>query len=125
VNIDTKSTKRILIVDDQPRVLDVLRETLASFQHEYAYEITTTDSVADALAILQRDRFDLIVLDMGRRPSVCRPAAPDGRRRSRRILRNRSSARRSYFARGARKWAKRGAKRLTAQERSAATRKAV
>lgn len=64
VNIDTKSTKRILIVDDQPRVLDVLRETLASFQHEYAYEITTTDSVADALAILQRDRFDLIVLDM-------------------------------------------------------------
>jgi CheY-like chemotaxis protein len=25
---------------------------------------TTTDSVADALAILQRDRFDLIVLDM-------------------------------------------------------------
>jgi CheY-like chemotaxis protein len=60
----TKPTKRILIVDDQPRVLDVLREILASFQHGYVYEISTTDSVADALAILQRGRFDLILLDM-------------------------------------------------------------
>lgn len=60
----TKPTKRVLIVDDQPRVLDVLREILASFQHGHVYEITTTDSIADALAILQRGRFDLILLDM-------------------------------------------------------------
>jgi CheY-like chemotaxis protein len=60
----TKPTKRILIVDDQPRVLDVLREILASFQHEHVYDITTTDSVVDALAILQRGPFDLILLDM-------------------------------------------------------------
>ena len=57
-------TKRVLIVDDQPRVLEVLREVLASFQHGNAYEITTVPSVADTLAILQRERFDLILLDM-------------------------------------------------------------
>ena len=62
--INTKATKRILIVDDQQRVLDVLREIIASFQHEHAYQITTAQAVADALAILQRERFDLILLDM-------------------------------------------------------------
>jgi DNA-binding NtrC family response regulator len=61
---NTNATKRVLIVDDQPRVLDVLREILASFQHRHAYEITTTRSVADALVVLQRERFDLILLDM-------------------------------------------------------------
>src|SRR5207248_2772724 len=39
-------------------------ETLASFQHRHTYEITTAQSVADTLAILQRERFDLILLDM-------------------------------------------------------------
>jgi DNA-binding NtrC family response regulator len=57
-------TKRVLIVDDQPHVLEVLRETLASFQHGHAYEITIAQSVDDALAIVQRERFDLILLDM-------------------------------------------------------------
>jgi DNA-binding NtrC family response regulator len=64
VTINTKATKRILIVDDQRRVLDVLRDILASFKHAHAYEITTTQAVDDALAILQRERFDLILLDM-------------------------------------------------------------
>ena len=64
VTINTKATKRILIVDDQPRVLDTLREIVASFQHEYAYEITTAQAVANAFVILQRERFDLILLDM-------------------------------------------------------------
>ena len=45
-------------------MLDVLREILASFQHGHAYEITTARSVADALVILQREHFDLILLDM-------------------------------------------------------------
>jgi len=61
---DAKATKRVLIVDDQPRVLEVLRDILASFQHQHAYEITTAQSVANALVILQRERFDIILLDM-------------------------------------------------------------
>jgi DNA-binding NtrC family response regulator len=64
ITINTKATKRILIVDDQPHVLDVLRDIIARFQHGHAYEITTARSVADALDILQRERFDLILLDM-------------------------------------------------------------
>jgi len=45
-------------------VLEVLQEILASFQHGHAYEIKATHSVADALVIVQRERFDLILLDM-------------------------------------------------------------
>ncbi len=30
--------KRVLIVDDQPHVLDLVREILASFQHGHAVE---------------------------------------------------------------------------------------
>jgi len=56
--------KRVLIVDDQPHVLDVLREIVGSFRHRHAYEITTARSAADALVILQRERFDLILMDM-------------------------------------------------------------
>jgi DNA-binding NtrC family response regulator len=37
---------------------------VASFRHAHAYQITTTSSVADAFAILQRESFDLILLDM-------------------------------------------------------------
>jgi two-component system, OmpR family, phosphate regulon response regulator OmpR len=64
VTINTKATKRVLIVDDEPHVLDVLREIVARFQHGHAYEIMTARSVADTLVILQRERFDLILLDM-------------------------------------------------------------
>ena len=56
--------KRVLIVDDQPRVLETLREILASFRHAHAYEITTTASVTEALDLVHRQRFDLILLDM-------------------------------------------------------------
>src|SRR6267143_3522561 len=58
------ATKRVLVIDDQPRVLEVLRDVLASLRHEHPYEITTMQAVADALGILQRERFDLILLDM-------------------------------------------------------------
>jgi DNA-binding NtrC family response regulator len=58
------SARRILIIDDQPRVLDVLREILAAFRDPHSYEITTAQSVDDALGILQRERVDLILLDM-------------------------------------------------------------
>src|SRR5262250_2282649 len=56
--------KRVLIVDDQPHVLGVLRELIASYRHEHVYEITTTQAVTDALSMLERERFDLILLDM-------------------------------------------------------------
>lgn len=67
------TTKRLLVVDDQPRVLEVLRDLLASFQHGHVYDITTTQSVAEALDILQREGFDLILLDMVM-PGIGNPA---------------------------------------------------
>ncbi|PYN83881.1 MAG: hypothetical protein DMD96_00615 [Candidatus Rokuibacteriota bacterium] len=57
-------TKRVLIVDDEPRVIEVLREFFARFQHGHAYEITSAESVAEAVDILRRELFDLILLDM-------------------------------------------------------------
>ena len=60
----TNVAKRVLIIDDQRNVLDVLREILASFQHGHVYEITPTQSAADALGLLEREHVDLILLDM-------------------------------------------------------------
>jgi len=62
--VNARTTKRVLIIDDQRNVLDVLREIFASFQHGHAYDITTAQSVADALGILEREHVDLILLDM-------------------------------------------------------------
>jgi DNA-binding NtrC family response regulator len=61
---NTNATKRVLIIDDQRNVLDVLREILVSFQHRHPYEITTAQSAVDAFGILEREHFDLILLDM-------------------------------------------------------------
>jgi CheY-like chemotaxis protein len=63
-NINTNETKRVLIIDDQRLVLDALREIVASFQHGHAYEVTTAQSVDGALGVLEREHFDLILLDM-------------------------------------------------------------
>ncbi len=60
----TDVTKRVLIVDDEPRLIAVLREIFARFQHGHTYEITPAHTVADAYALLRREQFDLILLDM-------------------------------------------------------------
>ncbi len=57
-------TKRVLIVDDEPIVIALLRDCFTSFQHGRAYEITSVHSVSEGFAFLQRERFDLILLDM-------------------------------------------------------------
>ncbi len=57
-------TKRVLIVDDEPIVVALLQDCFTSFQHGQVYEITTAHSVSEGLAFLERERFDLILLDM-------------------------------------------------------------
>jgi DNA-binding response OmpR family regulator len=57
-------TKRVLIVDDEPVLIALLKEIFARFQHRHAYEITPAYSVAEAYDLLVRERFDLILLDM-------------------------------------------------------------
>jgi DNA-binding response OmpR family regulator len=56
--------KRILIVDDEPSVTDILREFFARFEHGHQYETTTARDGADALMLLLRQEFDLVLLDM-------------------------------------------------------------
>jgi DNA-binding response OmpR family regulator len=57
-------TKRVLIVDDEPIVIALLRDCFTSFQHGRAYEITSAGSVSEGFALLLRKRFDLVLLDM-------------------------------------------------------------
>jgi DNA-binding response OmpR family regulator len=56
--------KRVLIVDDEPNVVGVLLEFFARFQHGHAYDVVPAYSAAEALDILLRRAFDLILLDM-------------------------------------------------------------
>ncbi|PYN88472.1 MAG: hypothetical protein DMD87_09525 [Candidatus Rokuibacteriota bacterium] len=57
-------TKRVLIVDDEPMLIDLLREIFARFEHGHAYEITPAYTVVDAYDLLRRERFDLVLLDL-------------------------------------------------------------
>jgi CheY-like chemotaxis protein len=56
--------KRVLIVDDEPNAVGVLLEVFARFQHGHTYDLVRASSAAEALDILLRRAFDLILLDM-------------------------------------------------------------
>jgi len=60
----TTRTQRVLIVDDEPVLIGLLREIFARFQHGHAYEIIPAYSVVDAYDLLLREQFDLVLLDM-------------------------------------------------------------
>ena len=55
------ATKRVLILDDSPAVLAVLRDFFAVLKHGHTYDVTTTSSAIEAFQILRRDRFDLVL----------------------------------------------------------------
>ncbi|SFD37105.1 response regulator receiver modulated diguanylate cyclase/phosphodiesterase with PAS/PAC sensor(s) [Massilia yuzhufengensis] len=58
--LDTDSQPRLLLVDDEPRLLSSLYELLKG----RGYQLTTASSGAEALAHLSRLRFDLVLLDL-------------------------------------------------------------
>ncbi len=60
-----RSGRRILLVDDEPGILDVLKEAL-SYQ---GYQIQTAESGKAALERLEKETFDLIVSDL-RMPEI-------------------------------------------------------
>jgi len=58
-------TRRVLIVDDEPGTIAVLRDFFRYFEHGCVYEITPAQSADDAFVILREgSRFDLILLDV-------------------------------------------------------------
>ena len=52
-------TKRILVVDDEPFVCEAVKMMLAFDGHS----VKTTNSANEALAILEAERFDLVITD--------------------------------------------------------------
>jgi len=56
--------KRVLIVDDEPSVLEVLREFFKNFRHDHTYEIETASNGTDAYLAVLRARPDLVLLDI-------------------------------------------------------------
>jgi CheY-like chemotaxis protein len=59
-----RGSKRVLIVDDDTAVVQVLQDALGLFRHDHAYTVETARDGAEALAALERAQFDLILLDM-------------------------------------------------------------
>ena len=51
--------KRVLVVDDEPLVCDALKMMLSFDGHE----VETTGSGAEALAMLDKDAFDIVITD--------------------------------------------------------------
>src|SRR5207245_6973268 len=56
--------KRILMVDDEPAVIELLKEFFKHFQHGHAYEVAAAHDGADAAMALLRRQYDLLLLDM-------------------------------------------------------------
>jgi len=60
----THETKAVLIVEDDPAVVRILKSALGMFQRENTFQIEVAQDGADALAALQRAPFDLVLLDL-------------------------------------------------------------
>lgn len=60
INGDAMSKKKVLIVDDDPRILEVLKERF----HSEGYEVLTADDGFVALKLVEEERPDLVILDV-------------------------------------------------------------
>lgn len=59
--VEQQPSARILVVDDEEDVLEILADILSSFGHE----VTTTNSPENALGLIEREQFALLVTDLG------------------------------------------------------------
>ena len=58
--VESSPTPRLLVVDDQPAV----REILAAMLELEGYEVTSAASGIEGLALVRARRFDLVLLDV-------------------------------------------------------------
>ena len=56
--------KRVLIVEDDPEIVQVLREFFTRLEHGHEYEIEAATDGVKAMPLLRRTQFDLVLLDM-------------------------------------------------------------
>ncbi len=66
--MNNKDTKRILVVDDEKMLLDITAQILEFKFPDYT--IDTASSVEDAVALIGRFKYDLIMTDYGIREST-------------------------------------------------------
>ena len=59
-----RRAKRVLIVDDDPATVRLLRDVLGAFRHEHDYQIELAGDGPEGLAALERNRFDVVLLDI-------------------------------------------------------------
>lgn len=59
-----RTMKRVLVVDDEPTIAQLLKEAFGSFRHGHAYEVEIAHDGAEALMALLMSKFDLLVVDM-------------------------------------------------------------
>jgi len=55
-----KTEITVLIVDDEPAI----RESLQDFLEDYEFRVTAVDSSEEALAVLARERHDILIVDL-------------------------------------------------------------
>jgi len=61
---EARVTKRILIVDDDRTLREVLKNFFLAFEHGHTYEIATAPDGTYAIGALLQGQFDLVLLDM-------------------------------------------------------------
>ena len=71
-------TGRVLVVDDEPDILDVLTDILGGL----CYDISTAVDGAEALVIVRMTPPDVVLLDLATRPESSSGSRCDGTRRS-------------------------------------------
>ncbi len=56
--------KRVLVVDDEPTVVELLKVAFACFQHGHDYAVESASDGVEALTALRHGEYDLVVLAM-------------------------------------------------------------
>jgi len=59
-----KPTKRVLIIDDEITICQVLTEFFATFNHGHNYKVETARNGADGVMMALRGRPDLVLIDL-------------------------------------------------------------
>ncbi len=59
-SLEDKPLKKVLVVDDEPSILELLTEALT----QEGYEVTPLSDGRSALDLIEKEKFDLIIVDI-------------------------------------------------------------
>ena len=64
VRYTARVSKRVLIVEDDPAIIQLLQEFFRGLEHGHDYEVETATDGVKAIPLLRHTQFDLVLLDM-------------------------------------------------------------